>query len=236
MHAFVRPLVLAALMAGVGSLHAQALNAPVPQNVAQLSASGSVEVVQDLLAITLSATREGADATAVQTQLKTALDAALAEARKQAVPGQLDVRTGSFSLYPRYSREGKISNWVGSAELVLEGRDFSRISATAGKIQTMSVSQTHFSLSREQRERVEGEAQAQAITRFKARAGEISRGFGFTGFSLREVAVNSNDQGAFPRPRMMAMEAKGMAADAPVPVEAGRSTVQVTVSGSIQMR
>jgi hypothetical protein len=32
------------------------------------------------------------------------------------------------------------------------------------------------------------------------------------------------------------MEAKGMAADAPVPVEAGRSTVQVTVSGSIQMR
>ncbi len=236
MHAFVRPLVLAALMAGVGSLQAQAQMAPAPQNVAQLSASGTVEVVQDLLAITLSATREGADATVVQTQLKTALDAALAEARKQAVPGQLDVRTGSFSLYPRYSREGKISNWVGSAELVLEGRDFSRISATAGKIQTMSVSQTHFSLSREQRERVEGEAQAQAITRFKARAGEISRGFGFTGFSLREVAVNSNDQGAFPRPRMMAMEAKGMAADAPVPVEAGRSTVQVTVSGSIQMR
>ncbi len=236
MHAFVRPLVLAALMAGVGSLQAQAQMAPAPQNVAQLSASGTVEVVQDLLAITLSATREGADATVVQTQLKTALDAALAEARKQAVPGQLDVRTGSFSLYPRYSREGKISNWVGSAELVLEGRDFSRISATAGKIQTMSVSQTHFSLSREQRERVEGEAQAQAITRFKALAGEISRGFGFTGFSLREVAVNSNDQGGFPRPRMMAMEAKGMAADAPVPVEAGRSTVQVTVSGSIQMR
>lgn len=236
MHAFVRPLVLAALIVGVGSLQAQAQMAPAPQNVAQLSASGTVEVVQDLLAITLSATREGADATVVQTQLKTALEAALAEARKQAVPGQLDVRTGSFSLYPRYSREGKISNWVGSAELVLEGRDFSRISATAGRIQTMSVSQTHFSLSREQRERVEGEAQAQAITRFKARAGEISRGFGFTGFSLREVAVNSNDQGAFPRPRMMAMEAKGMAADAPVPVEAGRSTVQVTVSGSIQMR
>jgi hypothetical protein len=119
------PDVLRRADAGVGSLHAQALNAPVPQNVAQLSASGSVEVVQDLLAITLSATREGSDATVVQTQLKTALDAALAEARKQAVPGQLDVRTGSFSLYPRYSREGKISNWVGSAELVLEGRDFS---------------------------------------------------------------------------------------------------------------
>ncbi len=236
MNSFLRPAALAALMAFAGALQAQSQLVPAPQNVAQLSASGSVEVVQDLLAMTLSATREGPDATAVQIQLKSALDAALAEARKQAVPGQMDVRTGQFSLYPRYSRDGKISNWVGTAELVLEGRDFSRISATAGKIQALSVSQTQFSLSREQRERVEGEAQAQAIHRFKTRAAEIAKGFGFSGFSLREVAVNSNDQGGFPRPRMMAMEARGAVADAPVPVEAGRATVQVTVSGSIQMR
>jgi len=235
MQRFIRPLVLAALMAVGGSLQAQSQLVPAPQNVAQLSASGSVEVVQDLLSITLSATREGPDAAAVQTQLKAALDAALTEARKQVVTGQLDVRTGQFSLYPRYSREGKISNWVGSAELVLEGRDFTRISTTAGKIQGMAVAQTSFSLSREQRERVEGEAQALAINRFKARAADVARGFGFSGYTLREIAVNSNDQGGFPRPRMMAMEAKAVS-DAPVPVEAGRSTVQVTVSGSIQMR
>lgn len=236
MQDFIRPLVLAALLAVSGSLKAQSQLVPAPQNVAQLSASGSVEVVQDLLSITLSATREGPDAAAVQTQLKTALDAALTEARKQVVAGQLDVRTGQFSLYPRYSREGKISNWVGSAELVLEGRDFARISATAGRIQGLAVTQTHFSLSREQRERVEGEAQALAINRFKARAADIAKGFGFAGFSLREVAVNSNDQGGFPRPRMMAMEAAAAPPAAPVPVEAGRTTVQVTVSGSIQMR
>jgi hypothetical protein len=35
---------------------------------------------------------------------------------------------------------------------------------------------------------------------------------------------------------MMAMEAKAAAVDAPVPVEAGKSTVQVTVSGSVQLR
>jgi hypothetical protein len=32
------------------------------------------------------------------------------------------------------------------------------------------------------------------------------------------------------------MQAKTMSADAPVPVEAGRSTVVVTVSGSVQMK
>jgi uncharacterized protein YggE len=75
-----------------------------------------------------------------------------------------------------------------------------------------------------------------AIERFKAKASEIARGFGFTGYTLREITVTANDQGYVPRPRMMAMEAKSSAVDAPLPVEAGRSTVQVTVSGSVQMR
>ncbi len=226
-------IALIALLAGTASLQAQTTP---NQNVAQLSANGSVEVSQDLLSLSLNTTKEGADAASVQSLLKPALEAALAEAKKAAVPGQLDVRTGNFSLYPRYSRDGKISSWQGSAELVLEGRDFARISATAGKIQTLTVGQAVFSLSREQRARVEGEAQAIAIERFKVKAGEISRAFGFAGFTLREVSVNANDQGYVPRPRAMAMEAKASAADAPLPVEAGRSTVVVTVSGSVQMR
>ena len=59
---------------------------PVPQNVVSLSASGTVEVMQDLLVLTLSTTREGADAASVQAQLKTALDSALTEARRSAQP------------------------------------------------------------------------------------------------------------------------------------------------------
>jgi len=228
-------LAMLALLVMMANLHAQAPAVP-PQNVAQLSASGSVEAPQDLLLVSLTTTREAADAATVQNQLKTALDAAMTEARKAVLPGQMDMRTGAFSLYPRYGRDGKITTWQGSAELVLEGRDFARISATSGKIQTLTVNQATFSLSREQRARLEGEAQAVAIERFKAKAGEIARGFGFTGYTLREITVTANDQGYVPRPRMMAMEAKASASDAPLPVEAGRSTVLVTVSGSVQMR
>ncbi len=218
-------------------LHAQvaAPAMPVPQNVVQLSASGSVEVPQDMLTISLSTTREGADANAIQAQLKVALDAALAEARKSAQPGQLDVRTGSFSLYPRYSKEGKISTWQGTSELVLEGKDFARISATAGRIPGLTIGNVAFSLSREQRLRVEAEAQAMAIERFKAKANEIARGFGFAGYGLREVSVQADDGGAIQRPRMMAMQAKAASADMAVPIEAGKSTVAVTVSGAVQL-
>ena len=222
-----------ALIVTAGSAWAQT---PPPQNVLQLQASGTVEVQQDMLNMTLSTTRDGTDAAAVQSQLKTALDAALAEARKNAQPGQLDVRTGNFSLSPRYSREGKITGWQGSTELVLEGRDFPRITQAAGRIATLNVGNVGFGLSREQRAKVEVEAQTIAIDAFKQKAGELAKGFGFGGYTLREVSVNSN-QGDIGRPRMMAVQAKSFSAsDAAVPVEAGKTAVVVNVSGSVQLK
>jgi predicted secreted protein len=122
--------------------------------------------------------------------------------------------------------------------MLLEGRDIARITETAGKISTLTLGGVSFSLSRQARQQLESEVQAQAIERFKARAAEVAKGFGFAGYTLREVAVSSTDQ-EFSRPnppRMMAMEAKAAMSDMAVPVEAGKSMVNVTVSGSIQLR
>jgi len=221
-----------AMLACAGAAAAQT---PPPQNVLQLSANGTVEVQQDMLSMTLSTTRDAAEAATVQTQLKAALDAALTEARKNAQPGQLDVRTGNFSLSPRYTREGKINGWQGSTELVLEGRDFPRITQTAGRISTLTVGNVGFGLSNEQRAKVETEAQSIAIENFKQKASELAKGFGFSGYSLREVSVNANEGGPI-RPRMMAAQAKSMSADAPVPIEAGKTTVVVNVSGAVQLK
>lgn len=228
-----RSILAALACAAATALPAQTL--PAPQNVLQLSATGSVEVQQDLLQVRLTTSRDGPDAATVQSQLKSALEAALAEARKSAQAGQLDVRTGNFALYPRHDRNGRISGWAGSAELILEGRDFPRITQAAGRIQTMTVGGVGFGLSREQRAKVEAEAQQLAIQRFQARAGELAKGFGFGGYSLREVSVSSNEPGFGPQPRMMAM-AESKSADSAVPVEPGKSTVLVTVSGSVQLR
>ena len=228
-----------AICMGVGGTFGEQIPGMAPpQNVVQLSATAAVDVRQDLLTLTLAATREGAEPGAVQTELKQLLDAALAQARQDATPGGMEVRTGNFSLYPRYAKEGRISTWQGRAELVLEGKDFARIAAAAGRIQGLTVSGTNFSLSREQRGKAEVEAQASAIENYKARADQVAKSFGFGGYTLREVSINSNDSYPPPRPRMMAMEAKvaSSMADAPVPVEAGNSTVLVTVSGAVQLK
>jgi predicted secreted protein len=229
-----QPTAAAALIAGLllaGAAAAQGI--PPPQNVVSLSASATVEVTKDLLTVVFSTTREGADAGVVQSQLKQALDAALLEARRAAKPGQLEVQTGNFALYPRYTSKGSISGWQGSAELVVEGRDTQAVAQLTGRIQTMSIARVGFSLSREAREKVDAEVSALAINNFRARAETTSKHFGFSGYTLREVQVSGSDPGG-PLPVMRA-QASRMAADEALPIEAGKANVTVMVSGSVQM-
>jgi predicted secreted protein len=94
----LRSLSLALLLAA--ALPASAQMMPPPENVVSLSASATVEVPRDWMTVVFSTSREGPEAGAVQTQLKQALDGALAEARKVAKPGEVEVRGGNFSLQP----------------------------------------------------------------------------------------------------------------------------------------
>jgi predicted secreted protein len=208
-----------------------------PRNVVQLSASGSVEAHQDWLTMTLSTTKEGSDPTAVQNYLRQVVDAALTEAKKTVQPGAMEVRTGAFSLQPRYSNDGKMSGWFGTAELVLEGADFPRIGSAAAKAQPMTIGNLNFSLSRATRVQLESQAQKLAIEGFKSKAAEIAHGFGFADYTLREVSINAEDQSIGPRPFMMPKAVRmGAAESAPVPLESGKSQVFVTVSGAIQLK
>lgn len=227
-----------AVVAGVAALLASAVLAAepaVPTGVVALTASASVEVTRDLMSVTLSTTREGADASTVQAALKQALDAAVLEARGVARAGQIDVRTGNFSMHPRYSNKGQLNGWQGSAELVIEGRDLPGIGKLAGRIQSMTIARVVQGLSSEQRGKAESGVTAQAIARYRAQAAEVTKQFGYASYTVREVSVNSNEQGGGPEPMMMRAKVYSEAADAPLPVEAGLTSVSVTVSGTVQM-
>ena len=226
-----RYFILAALLGHW--LPAAAQQLPAPQNVLTLSSSATIEVTKDLLSITLSTTREGPDAAGVQSQLKQALDAALTEAKKAAKPGQIDVRTGAFSMFPRYAK-GSITGWQGTAEMVLDGRDVQGIAQLAGRVSTLTIARVMFSLSREAREKVEADVSAQAIARFRAQAEGYARQFGFAGFTVREVQISSNDQNPIGMP-MVRAQAMGVSADQALPVEAGKANVVTSVSGSVVM-
>jgi predicted secreted protein len=221
----------------VSPTHAQVA---APLGVLGLTSSATVEVQKDLLAVTLAMSKEGSDANVVQAQLKQALDAALAEAKKAARPGQLDVQTGNFSLYPRYSNPSSsasptITGWQGTAEIVVEGRDMAAIGQLTGRITTMTIARVAYRLSREAGQKIEGEIVAEAIAAFRVNATSYAKQFGYGGFEVREVNVATSEPQDGPVP-MMRMKAAASSQGDALPVEPGKATVTATVSGTIQLK
>lgn len=224
----------ALLLGALACLPLAAQTLPPPENVVNLAASATVEVPSDWLTVVFSTSREGPDAGAVQSQLKQALDAALAEARRVARPGDVEVRTGGFAIHPRVTPKGSSSGWRGSTELVVEGRDMAAIGALTGRIQTMSIARVQQSLSREAAERVEADVTAQAVARFRAKADQSARLFGFSGWLMREVNINAEP----PQMRVPVLAMRSAAApmaDESLPVEAGKTSVSASVNGSVQL-
>ena len=141
------------------------------------------------------------------------LDAALAEAKKVARPGQVDVQTGNFSIYPRYvnatsSAKPTIRGWQGSVELIVEGRDMAAIGQLTGRITTLTIARVSYRLSRDATQRVEGDVANQAIAAFRAKAELYAKQFGYSGYVIGEVNVSASDPGPG-RPYPM-MQAKAM--------------------------
>jgi len=229
----LRSLLLVASLAL--PLAAMAEPAP-PAGVLGLSASASVEVTKDLVSITFSTTKEGSDANAVQAQLKLALDAGLAEAKKAARPGQVEVQTGTFSLYPRYAAKGGINGWQGSAEVIVDGRDMTAIGQLAGRITTMTVGRVSYRLSREANQKVEADVAAEAIARYRAKAAEYARQFGYAGYTIREVNVATTEPQQGPAP-MYRIQAAAVSSSADtLSVEPGKAVVTANVNGTVQMK
>ena len=237
----VRAVAAASVLVVAGLANVAHGETAPPQGVLGLSANASVEVAKDLIAVTFSTTREGTDANTVQAQLKQALDAALAEARKAARPGQVDVQTGNFSLYPRYanatsaSRAPAITGWQGSAEVIVEGRDMAAIGQLTGRIATMTIARVAYRLSREASQRVEADIVAEAIAAFRAKATSYAKLFGYGGYAVREVSVATSEPQPGPVPMMRMQAAAASPADA-LSVEPGRAVVTATVNGTIQMK
>ncbi|MDP3070241.1 MAG: SIMPL domain-containing protein [Opitutaceae bacterium] len=210
--------------------------AAAPQNVVNLSASAVVEVDRDWMSVTFSTRRDGADAGLVQRQLKQALDAALTEARAAARPGQLEVQTGQFSLQPRYTPQGAaIAGWQGTAELLVQGRDSQAIAQLSARIQTLTIARVAYSVSREARDKVDGEVSAMAVAAFRAKADRAAQQFGFSGWTLREVQLGGQEPNPVHSQPMRAQLSRGGVEEA-LPVEAGKALVTAVVSGSVQLQ
>ena len=216
------------------AVHAQTVTQAEPSGVLSLNAQASAEVPQDVVDITLFYEQEASDPSALTGTLNQRADTALRQAK--GVSG-VTARTGSFAISPSTDRDGRISAWRGRTEVVLESHDFAAASKLAGQMASnMQVGNVQFSLSPEAQRAAEQKLTGEAIASFRQQASAGAQAFGYGGYSIREVTVGHN--GVMPRPMMMSARVMGADAKAaaPLPLEAGTSTVSVNVSGSVQMK
>jgi len=228
--------VLAVTTAGMlAAAPAWAQSTGEPLNVVHLTAQAEQRLPQDWITVTVAVRHQAADATAVQTHLRRVVDQALLLARPRVRAGQIEVASGGFQVQPRYGRDGVISGWQGSADLLLQGRDMAGVAALAAELPGMAVTGLQMSLSREAARQAEAAVRVQAIEAFRQQAAEVARAFGFQGYDLREVQVGAQPSLPEPRPVLRAMAASAEAAPA-LPFEPGQALLQVTVSGTVRLR
>jgi predicted secreted protein len=100
----------------------------------------------------------------------------------------------------------------------------------------MTIAGVDFRLSREASQKVEGEVTAEAIARYRSKANEYAKQFGYAGYTIREVNVSTGDAQpmVFQKSRMTAMSSAPVGD--PLSVEPGKAVVTATVNGSVQMK
>jgi predicted secreted protein len=228
---FLRRALLPILGAGLVAASAAARAEPAPASArpqATLSAEATTEVAQDQVRITLAAEVSGA----TQEQVSQALNQRLGDTMQQARGhAGIEAQTGAYRIWPMNDRDGKLSEWRGRAEILLQSRDFAAASQLAADLSGhMPVVGLAFSVSESRRSAAEQKLLGQAVAAFRSRAQALARALGFADYRLKTLDLGGS--GALPAPaapRMMAMAASG----SPVPLEGGREPVTVSLRGTI---
>ena len=202
-------------------------------NLVNLSAQAEREVANDTITVVLAADAEGADPAALADGVNRAMRDALKLAESYR---NVKARSLNYQTYPIYDKQ-LITRWRVRQELRIESRDFAQATELVGKLQsaTLVVSSLSVGLSPEARKLAENTLIVEALAAFHERAAIVRDAQKAKGYRLKDLQISS---GGGVQPRMYAAQRGGVAsASVAAPaVEPGASTIQVNISGNVQLQ
>lgn len=227
----IRSFFAAALLCAAAA-HAADVVLPLPQGtIVELSAEASREAANDLAQATVFAEAAEANPRQVAQRVNAAIAAALATARGYPA---VKAKSGATHSNPLYGKDGRtIERWRMRSDLQLESRDAAALGELLGKLQASGLGVAGVALqpAPETRRKAEDQATLDALAAFQSRAKLLADALGKP-YRLKQVSVSTGG-----RPPMPLFRAAPMVADAaPMPVEAGESSVTVTVNGQIELQ
>ena len=201
-------------------------------NRVTLNESAQHAVENDRLVVILFAQAEGKQPAPPADEVNRVMDWALAIANSHA---DVQVQTEGYSSNPIY-KDARIRAWRVRQALRLEGGDSRLIGDLVGQLQEkLNIQSIGHEVSEAQQRKHLAALTETALTRFQARASDITKALGRS--SYRIVRLNINDNQRHPAPVMRAMVA-GASADAmpaPARIQAGTQMMSVNVSGEIEL-
>ena len=214
------------------SAQAQNLNQQGPrQPYIELSAQASASVVNDLGRANAYVELQDSDPAKLAKQVNARVSEALAVTK--AYPN-VKVRSSGTYTYPVYGKTDRaIETWRMRSEISLESRDIASLSELVGKLQGIAaISQLNVEAAPETYKKAEDEAMVEAIRAFQARAAIAAQALGKR-YRIAYLNVGANN----PRPYTAQRNVRSLAmsSPAPAPIEVGESTVNITVSGAIEL-
>lgn len=227
----MRRIVIPWILLAFTAVSHAADNAP-NRNLVSLAAAAKEDVASDLLVVRLFVEHDAREQAKAAEQVNKDMAAALATAKQtKGVKAQtLDYRSD-----PIYDEQQKISSWRVHQGLRLESADHDVLTALLGNLQgSLAIESVGYEVSDKLRETVEERLSVDAIKRFSARAQQVAESFGRKSYTL--VNVTLEQRGNMPQPMVYAGRAMAMKADVASPaIEAGTQSVEVAVSGTIEL-
>lgn len=196
---------------------------------ASLSAEAVTEVARESVRITLAAEVSGNAQVDVTSALTETVDSVMKQVRgKEGIKAY----SGNFQVWPMNDQDGRISNWRGRAEIMLESADFDAVSKLAADVaDRMPITNLAFFVAPMERARHEEALLQEAADAFRKRAEALTKAFGYDSYTIREVQLGGS--GASYRPEARRMMAMAADASAGVPLEGGTERISLSVQGTI---
>lgn len=205
-------------------------------NVIDLQTEATRLVSNDEMNVRLSLEKTNKQPAELANQINSLMSQGLALAKKYP---QVKVKTGNQNTYPIYDTTSrKLKDWRANAELQLTSKDFKAASQLLSELQqTFQMENISFSVSDEQRKKVESELVIEASQNFQQRAQALTQAWRKTNYELVNLNINTNNYEAAPA-AMGLMMAKSRVAEAPMTqeVSSGESKITVSANGSIQLK
>lgn len=203
-------------------------------NLMNFSTSVSQKVENDEISVVMSKTLQNKSHTEVAKRITETLNQANVIARKYPL---VKISTGNQFTYPQYDKNQKIIGWQGSASLNLQSNDMTATSQLLAELQNfMQLDDLSFSVSEGKQKSVKQALMLEASRSFQQQATALLPAWNARDYQLVSLDFNGGDNFSSYRKSMGSAMMAVVEQSMPVQdFQAGDTTIQVTVTGVIQL-